>query len=98
MLEDIKFDVHNSLVSTKNDDLTSINPVQSFKHLPTCTGCNQLIKDQFYMKIDESNWHEKCLKCCVCNQVLKRQCFVKQDRIYCHYDYSQSVILNIYIY
>jgi len=92
MSEDFKFDVHNSLVSIKNDDLTSINPVQSFKHLPTCTGCNQLIKDQFYMKIDESNWHEKCLKCCVCNQVLKRQCFVKQDRIYCHYDYSQ---LNI---
>lgn len=75
----------SSLCSTNspNESATEQYPI-SF-----CAGCSKPIKDRYFLKIDQSAWHEGCVHCCVCKQVLVGQCYVRQGKIYCHQHYTR---------
>merc|ERR1719376_101674 len=56
--------------------------------VPHCAGCNKPIRERYFVKIDQSDWHERCVVCCVCEQVLADQCYVRKGNIYCHHHYT----------
>merc|ERR1719376_1625851 len=56
--------------------------------LPYCARCNKPIRERYFVKIDQSDWHERCVVCCVCEQVLVDQCYVRKGNIYCHHHYT----------
>jgi LIM homeobox transcription factor 1 len=56
---------------------------------PLCRGCNKEIYDKYYLRVNETSWHEECLKCAHCNLslVTEETCFIKKRKIYCKLDY-----------
>ncbi|KAI5627604.1 LIM homeobox transcription factor 1, alpha isoform X1, partial [Silurus asotus] len=54
-----------------------------------CEGCHQPIGERFLLRVHDSLWHERCVKCATCAQPLKRSCFLRDSKIYCRRDYQQ---------
>ncbi|KAH6945770.1 hypothetical protein HPB50_009837 [Hyalomma asiaticum] len=54
-----------------------------------CSACGELIADRFLLRVSDSSWHARCLRCCVCGAPLDRQpsCFVRHGSVYCRHDY-----------
>ena len=82
--------VFSSLCSTNS---SSESPSMEQKHpiscVHYCAGCSKPIKNRYFLKINQSNWHEGCVVCCVCKQVLVGQCYVRKGNIYCHQHYTR---------
>ncbi|KAF7690046.1 hypothetical protein HF521_011850 [Silurus meridionalis] len=47
------------------------------------------IGERFLLRVHDSLWHERCVKCATCAQPLKRSCFLRDSKIYCRRDYQQ---------
>ncbi|MCI4389209.1 hypothetical protein PGIGA_G00095330 [Pangasianodon gigas] len=56
---------------------------------PVCEGCHQPIGERFLLRVHDSLWHERCVKCATCAEPLKSTCFVRDSKIYCRRDYQQ---------
>ncbi len=56
---------------------------------PICRGCTKEITDKFYLRVNETSWHEECLKCnyCSINLECEQTCFFKKQQILCKIDY-----------
>ena len=56
-----------------------------------CMGCDDLITDRYLLKVADSCWHIRCLKCCVCqcDLGLETSCYAKDRNIYCKTDYAR---------
>ncbi|EEC04708.1 lim homeobox protein, putative [Ixodes scapularis] len=54
-----------------------------------CSACGELIADRFLLKVSDTSWHARCLRCCVCQTPLDHQpsCFVRHGSVYCRPDY-----------
>ncbi|XP_077525597.1 uncharacterized protein LOC144137439 [Haemaphysalis longicornis] len=54
-----------------------------------CSACGELINDRFLLRVSDSSWHARCLRCCVCGAPLDRQpsCFVRHGNVYCRHNY-----------
>lgn len=54
-----------------------------------CRGCGKEILDRYYLKVNETSWHEECLKCTYCSVSLfsEETCFIKSNKIMCKIDY-----------
>ncbi|KAG7316828.1 hypothetical protein KOW79_020369 [Hemibagrus wyckioides] len=56
---------------------------------PVCEGCHQPIGERFLLRVHDSLWHERCVKCAACAEPLKSTCFLRDSKIYCRQDYQQ---------
>ncbi|KAF5890763.1 LIM homeobox transcription factor 1-alpha-like, partial [Clarias magur] len=56
---------------------------------PVCKGCHQPISERFLLRVHDSLWHERCVKCVTCAELLKSTCFLRNSKIYCKRDYQQ---------
>lgn len=58
----------------------------------TCSGCDDLITDHYLLKVADTCWHVRCLKCCVCQCELglETSCYTKDRNIYCKMDYARK--------
>ena len=56
---------------------------------PICRGCLKEINEKYYLRVNETSWHEDCLKCNYCNTSLEceQTCFIKKKQILCRIDY-----------
>jgi hypothetical protein len=61
----------------------------SLNGYPLCRGCGKEIFDKYYSRVNETSWHEECLKCSYCNINLfsDESCFIKRNKIMCKLDY-----------
>ena len=62
--------------------------------LAVCTGCRNVIHDQFIMQVHpDTEWHEACLRCTHCGKKLtgNTTCFVRNGQLYCKADYERWV-------
>ncbi|XP_053214458.1 LIM domain only protein 3-like [Panonychus citri] len=60
------------------------------ERLPFCSGCNELIKEQYLLEAVEKFWHENCLKCSLCKGPLAEMSttfYAKADLLLCKRDY-----------
>jgi len=50
---------------------------------------NFIVLDRYYLKVNETSWHEECLKCTYCSVSLfsEETCFIKSNKIMCKIDY-----------
>ena len=57
-----------------------------------CSGCDEVVTDRYLLKVAESCWHVRCLKCCICqcDLGLETSCYTKDRRIYCKADYARE--------
>ena len=57
--------------------------------LALCRGCNKEVYDKYYLRVDETSWHEECLKCYYCELKLNSDetCFFKKNKVVCKADY-----------
>ncbi|XP_040068379.1 LIM/homeobox protein Awh [Ixodes scapularis] len=57
-----------------------------------CSACGELIADRFLLKVSDTSWHARCLRCCVCQTPLDHQpsCFVRHGSVYCRPDYVRQ--------
>ncbi|XP_053470835.1 LIM homeobox transcription factor 1-alpha [Ictalurus furcatus] len=56
---------------------------------PVCEGCHRLIAERYLLRVHDSLWHERCVKCAACAEPLKSTCFLRDSKIYCRRDYQQ---------
>ncbi|TSW21792.1 LIM homeobox transcription factor 1-beta [Bagarius yarrelli] len=63
---------------------------------PVCEGCHQPIAERFLLRVQNSLWHERCVKCAACSELLKGTCFLRDSKIYCRQDYKQSCVEVIF--
>ena len=59
----------------------------------TCVGCEELILDQYVLRVaPDMEWHVHCLRCTDCQQLLDETCtcFVRDGKVYCKPDYLRS--------
>ncbi|NXN95672.1 LMX1B factor, partial [Rhinopomastus cyanomelas] len=54
-----------------------------------CAGCAGPISDRFLLRVNESSWHEGCVKCSACGQPLAGSCYSRQRQLYCRADYER---------
>ncbi|XP_063787584.1 LIM homeobox transcription factor 1-alpha-like isoform X2 [Pseudophryne corroboree] len=54
-----------------------------------CAGCSNAISDRFLLRVNESSWHECCVKCTVCLQILSGTCYYRNRQLYCKEDYEK---------
>ncbi|XP_066518374.1 LIM homeobox transcription factor 1, beta a [Hoplias malabaricus] len=54
-----------------------------------CSGCERLISERFFLRVNDSSWHEECLQCVVCQQPLSISCYCRERKVYCKHDYQQ---------
>lgn len=61
----------------------------SINGFPFCSGCSKEIFSQYYLRVNDTPWHEECLRCDSCNLSLvsEETCFFKKNKIYCKFDY-----------
>uniref|UniRef100_A0A8D0CX65 LIM homeobox 6 n=1 Tax=Sander lucioperca TaxID=283035 RepID=A0A8D0CX65_SANLU len=54
-----------------------------------CASCGMEIHDRYLLKVNNLNWHLRCLECSVCRASLRQHnsCYVKNKEIYCKLDY-----------
>merc|ERR1719376_819262 len=76
---------NNSLLLQSAPTVERQHPISCVPH---CARCNKPIRERYFVKIDQSDWHERCVVCCVCEQVLVDQCYVRKGNIYCHQHYT----------
>lgn len=76
--------------SGRSKDQVAVNVMKTEQEL--CSACGELIADRFLLKVSESSWHARCLRCCVCQAPLDRQpsCFVRHGSVYCRPDYVRQ--------
>ncbi len=67
----------------------AIQKERSTNGLPVCRGCTNEINEKYYLRVNQTSWHEECLKCNICNVNLEKEetCFVKKKQILCKIDY-----------
>lgn len=63
----------------------------SVNGIAQCRGCNKEIFDQYYLRVNETSWHEECLKCqyCELNLNIEEKCFYKRKKLLCKVDYQK---------
>lgn len=61
----------------------------SVNGLTLCRGCSKEIHDKYYLRVNETSWHEECLKCQYCEIKLniEETCFFKKSKMLCKNDY-----------
>ncbi|GAA6075704.1 LIM homeobox transcription factor 1-alpha [Tachysurus ichikawai] len=57
---------------------------------PVCEGCHQPIGERFLLRVHDTLWHERCVKCSTCAEPLKSTCFLRDSKIYCRQDYQRE--------
>lgn len=60
------------------------------ERLHVCSGCNELIKEQWLLEAADKIWHESCLKCSLCHGSLAEMSdtfYAKADLLLCKRDY-----------
>ncbi|KAM7305658.1 LIM/homeobox protein Awh [Ixodes scapularis] len=70
----------------------SVVELTGFTEQEACSACGELIADRFLLKVSDTSWHARCLRCCVCQTPLDHQpsCFVRHGSVYCRPDYVRQ--------
>ncbi|XP_075533542.1 LIM/homeobox protein arrowhead isoform X1 [Dermacentor variabilis] len=78
------------MLRSSADDQVTVSVIKSEAEL--CSACGELIADRFLLRVSDSSWHARCLRCCVCGAPLDRQpsCFVRHGSVYCRHDYVRQ--------
>ena len=60
-------------------------------HSDLCSGCDEVVTDRYLLKVADTCWHVRCLKCCLCqcDLGLETSCYTKDRKIYCKADYAR---------
>ncbi|XP_054837174.1 LIM homeobox transcription factor 1-alpha [Eublepharis macularius] len=54
-----------------------------------CEGCRGVIAERFLLRLNESLWHERCVRCASCQEPLESTCFYREKKLYCRLDYEK---------
>ncbi|KAJ6653857.1 hypothetical protein lerEdw1_008605 [Lerista edwardsae] len=55
----------------------------------TCEGCRGVIAERFLLRLNDSLWHERCVRCAACQEPLESTCFYRDKKLYCRLDYEK---------
>ncbi|XP_061441497.1 LIM homeobox transcription factor 1-alpha [Rhineura floridana] len=54
-----------------------------------CKGCRGVIAERFLLRLNNSLWHERCVRCASCHEPLDSTCFYRDEKPYCRLDYEK---------
>ncbi|XP_066481640.1 LIM homeobox transcription factor 1-alpha [Tiliqua scincoides] len=55
----------------------------------TCEGCRGVIAERFLLRLNDSLWHERCVRCASCQEPLESTCFYREKKLYCRLHYEK---------
>ncbi|XP_062858546.1 LIM homeobox transcription factor 1-alpha [Trichomycterus rosablanca] len=56
---------------------------------PVCEGCHTRINERYLLRVHDSLWHERCVKCAACAEPLRSSCFLRDSKLFCKLHYRQ---------
>uniref|UniRef100_A0A8C8R7U9 LIM zinc-binding domain-containing protein n=1 Tax=Pelusios castaneus TaxID=367368 RepID=A0A8C8R7U9_9SAUR len=57
--------------------------------ISVCEGCQGVISDRFLLRLNDTLWHERCVRCASCKAPLETTCFYRDKKLYCKLDYEK---------
>ena len=55
--------------------------------LPKCSKCSEVVFDKFVLKVEDTFYHMRCLRCAECDARLADKCFSRDGLVYCREDF-----------
>lgn len=77
------------LISSQQLSSSSSSSADYNQLSPKCSGCDQLIVDDYYLVTNNGFWHCSCLSCNFCGIQLESTYFHENGNNYCKFDYQQ---------